>query len=109
MSQTAVDRTGGDVWRSLRTPLLISTAIVVAVVALFLVNGARTTGPFSPDSAEPTGARALATLLEDHNVEVSGTDELSDATAAGSGRTLLIAPGGALGRGTAAGPRRGWC
>jgi hypothetical protein len=95
---TSIDRTSGETWRVLRTPLLICAVILVAVVALFLLNGARTTGPFSPESAEPTGARALAALLGDHGVKVSVTDRLDDAAAPGSGKTLLIAPRGALDR-----------
>ncbi|MFC0626648.1 DUF4350 domain-containing protein [Kribbella deserti] len=98
VEQTSLERTGAEVWRSLRKPLLITTVIVVGVMALFVVNGARTTGPFSPDSAEPTGARALAALLDDHGVNVEGTNDLSDATASGSGRILLVAPGGAVRR-----------
>lgn len=96
--ETSIERTGGEVWRSLRKPLLVTVVIVVAVMVLMIANGARTTGPFSPDSAEPTGARALATLLEDHGVNVNPTSELADATTSGSGRTLLVAPGGAVDR-----------
>jgi hypothetical protein len=82
----------------LRTPLLISGAIVLGVVALLIASAARTSGPFSPDSAEPTGAKGLATLLENHGVKVTGTRALGDATAPGDGRALLIAPGGVLSR-----------
>jgi hypothetical protein len=62
-STTAVGRTGAETWRMLRTPLLISGAIMLSVVALLIASAARTSGPFSPDSAEPTGAKGLATLL----------------------------------------------
>ncbi|WP_328996501.1 DUF4350 domain-containing protein [Kribbella sp. NBC_01245] len=98
VEQTSLERTGGEIWRSLRKPLLITVVIVVGVMVLLIANGARTTGPFSPDSAKPTGARALATLLEDHGVNVNPTAELSDAVVNGSGRTLLVAPGGAVDR-----------
>ena len=67
----------------LRTPLLVTGVIVLGVIALLIAGTARTSGPFSPDSAEPTGAKALATLLEDHGVEVTGTDFLGDATDVG--------------------------
>jgi Domain of unknown function (DUF4350) len=95
-SATAVGRGGAETWRLLHKPLLISGAIVLAVLALLIAGAARTSGPFSPDAAEPSGARALATLLENHGVEVTGTENLADATGSGAGRTLLIAPGGAL-------------
>src|SRR3954471_12499300 len=97
-STTAVGRSGAETWRVLRTPLLISGVIVLGVVALLIAGAARMTGPFSPDSAEPTGAKALATLLENHGVKVTGTEALSDATESGDGRALLIAPGGVLSR-----------
>jgi hypothetical protein len=97
-STTAVGRSGAETWRVLRTPLLISGVIVLGVVALLIAGAARTSGPFSPDSAEPTGAKALATLLENHGIKVSGTEDLGDATQPGDGRALLIAPGGVLSR-----------
>jgi hypothetical protein len=95
-STTAVGRGGAETWRVLRKPLLISGAIVLAVLVFLIAGAAQTSGPFSPDAAEPSGARALATLLENHGVDVTGTEKLADATGSGAGRTLLIAPGGAL-------------
>jgi hypothetical protein len=93
---TAVGRSGAESWRVLRLPLLITGAVVLGVFALLIATAARTSGPFGPDSAEPTGAKALATLLENHGVDVTGTQDLADAVGTGSGRTLVIAPGGAL-------------
>lgn len=95
---TAVGRSGAESWRVLRTPLLLTGLIVLGAIIVLIVGAARTSGPFSPDSAKPTGARALATLLEDHGVDVTGTDYLGDAVESGADRTLLIAPGGSLSR-----------
>jgi len=95
---TSVGRTGADVWRSVRAPVFVITGIVVASVAIFIAIGARTTGPFSPDSTDRNGAKALSTLLEDHGVDVTGTYDLVDAQGPGSGRTLLVAAGGSLDR-----------
>ena len=95
---TAVGRTGLESWRVLRTPLLITGAIVLGVIALMIGTADRTTGPFSPDSSEPSGAKALATLLGDHGVDVQGTENLADVTGNGAGRALLIAPDGYLSR-----------
>ena len=78
--------------------MLVTGVIVLVVVIILIAGAARTSGPFSPDSAEPSGAKALATLLEDHNVKVTGTDVKEDAFDGGNGRTLLIAPTGSLGR-----------
>jgi hypothetical protein len=94
---TAIGRSGTDAWRALRLPMLITGGLVLVVLVLLIAGAARTSGPFSPDSAEPSGAKALATLLEDHGVEVTGTDTFSDAVGSVSG-TLLIGPGGALRR-----------
>jgi hypothetical protein len=93
---TAVGRSVGEGWRALRLPLLITGVIVLGVVVLLVATAARTSGPFSPDSTDSSGARALATLLEDHGVEVTGTENLDDAVGSGSGRTLLIGPSGSL-------------
>ncbi len=97
-TSTPVGRSAVESWRVLRTPLLITGVIVFGVIAVMIATAAHTSGPFSPDSAEPNGARALATLLEDHGVEVSGTEDLDDAVAGGEDRTLLIAPTGSLSR-----------
>lgn len=102
MSDTAVrsgvGRSGAEVWRALRTPALIAVVAIIGALALSIAVGARTTGPFSPDSPEPGGARALAALLGDHGVEVRGTHELGEATAPGAGRALMVAPGPSLDR-----------
>ncbi|WP_406047797.1 DUF4350 domain-containing protein [Kribbella sp. NBC_00889] len=95
---TAVGRSAGESWRALRTPLLVTGVIVLAAIVVLIATTARTSGPFSPDSTEPEGARALATLLGNHGVKVTGTDVLDDAVQAGSGKTLLIGPEGQLDR-----------
>lgn len=95
---TAVGRSGTEVWRSLRVPLLVTGAAVLVILVLLIAGASRTSGPFSPDSAEPSGAKALAALLENHGVDVTGTEDLQDATDSGAGKTLLIAPGGSLSR-----------
>lgn len=94
---TAVGRSPAQVWRSARRPLLVVGGLVAVLVLLILFTGARTSGPFSPDSTEASGAKALAVLLGNHGVQVTGTESLSDATD-GAGGTLLVAPGGSLNR-----------
>ncbi|MFC5263788.1 DUF4350 domain-containing protein [Kribbella qitaiheensis] len=97
-TSTAVGRTGAESWRALRTPLLVTGLVVLGAIIILIAGTARTSGPFSPDSAKPTGAMALARLLEDHGVKVTGTDFLGDATESGAGKTLLVAPTGSLAR-----------
>jgi hypothetical protein len=93
---TSVGRSVGESWRALRTPLLVTGLIVLAAIGLLIATSARTSGPFSPDSTESGGARALAALLENHNVEVHATESLDDALKPGDGRALLIGPSGSL-------------
>ncbi|MEV6287842.1 DUF4350 domain-containing protein [Kribbella sp. NPDC051770] len=93
---TPVGRSVGEGWRALRIPLLATAVIVLGVVVLMVLTAARTSGPFSPDSAEGSGAKALATLLEDHGVQVTGTENLDDAVGSGADRALLIGPSGNL-------------
>ena len=97
-TSTAVGRTGAESWRALRTPLLVTGLVVLGAIVILIAGTAQTSGPFSPDSAKPTGAMALARLLEDHGVDVTGTDFLGDATESGAGKTLLVAPTGSLSR-----------
>ncbi|TDO47641.1 hypothetical protein EV651_12480 [Kribbella sp. VKM Ac-2571] len=93
---TPVGRGVGESWRALRVPLLVTGFVVLAAIVVLIATSARTSGQFSPDSTESTGARALAALLEDHNVDVHGTESLNDAVQAGGGSALLIGPGGSL-------------
>lgn len=97
MTTTAVGRSPAETWRAIRRPLLWIGGLVALIVLLIVIASARTLGPFSPDSTEASGAKALAVLLSNHNVDVQGTDVLADALDAGPGSTLLVAPGGSLG------------
>ena len=45
----------------------------------------------APDSTTPAGAKALAALLENHQVEVTGTTTYQDAVDGSADKTLLIA------------------
>jgi hypothetical protein len=96
---TAVGRSVGESWRALRTPLLVTGLIVLAAIVVLIATSARTSGPFSPDSTESDGARALAALLKNHNVDVHGTESLDDAVEPGEGKALVIGPGGSLDNG----------
>lgn len=78
--------------------MLVTGAVVLGVLVLLIAGAARTSGPFSPDSADPAGAKALAALLKNHGVDVTGTEDLQTAVDSASGKTLLVAPGGSLSR-----------
>ena len=78
--------------------MLVTGIIVLVAIVVLIATAARTSGPFSPDSTEQSGARALAALLENHGVDVRGTELLDDAVEPGGGKTLLIGPMGQLDR-----------
>ena len=56
---TSLGRSAGESWRVLRTPLLVTGLIVLAAIVILIAMSARTSGPFSPDSTDTDGARAL--------------------------------------------------
>ncbi len=93
-----VGRSAAESWRVLRTPLLVTGAIVLIAIVVMIATTARTSGPFSPDSTESDGARALATLLKNHSVDVHSTEVLDDAVQPGDGKALVIGPDGSLDR-----------
>jgi hypothetical protein len=95
---TPLGRSAGESWRVLRTPLLVTGLIVLAAIVILIATSARTSGPFSPDSTDSDGARALAALLKNHGVDVHSTETLDDAVQPGEGKALIIGPAGSLGR-----------
>ncbi|MGW6276486.1 DUF4350 domain-containing protein [Kribbella sp. NPDC055071] len=95
---TAVGRSAGESWRVLRVPMLLTGAVVLVAIVIMIAGTARTSGPFSPDSTEPDGARGLAALLKNHNVNVHSTSRLDDAVQPGDGKALIIGPSGSLDR-----------
>jgi hypothetical protein len=95
---TSLGQSAGESWRVLRTPLLVTGLIVLAAIVILIATSARTSGPFSPDSTDSDGARALAALLKNHGVDVHSTETLDDAVQPGEGKALIIGPAGSLGR-----------
>lgn len=93
-----VGRGAAESWRALRRPMLVTGIIVLAAIVVLILTTASTSGPFSPDSTNRDGARALSNLLEKHGVNVHGTELLSDAVQPGAGKALLIGPNGQLDR-----------
>ncbi|QAY68871.1 DUF4350 domain-containing protein [Xylanimonas protaetiae] len=89
---TAASRAGRR-WRRARWTVLVlaSLALVVAVLAVSRPPTSET--PWAPDSTAPTGARAVARVLERQGVEVRHVTTVDEAVrAAGAGTTLLVAP-----------------
>jgi len=87
-----------------RSALLIVGGLVLAVaVVLVLGNQASHRGvPLDPDNPDPTGAQALARVLDDQGVDVEvarGADEL-DATSIDSDTTVVVTSTHLLGEST---------
>lgn len=79
--------------RRRRRALLVGALVlvVVAAVVLQVLSPDRSTDPYSPDSAEPDGARATAQVLGQQGVEITYVRTTAAAIAeAEAGSTLLV-------------------
>jgi hypothetical protein len=78
--------------RSWRRPAAVLAAVLLLALAIGLVAGSGNPGYLDPDSAAPTGARALRVLLQQQGVHVNVVASTAAAvSAAGRGETLLVA------------------
>ncbi|RKS05359.1 hypothetical protein DFP74_0954 [Nocardiopsis sp. Huas11] len=79
-------------WRSVRVPLVLVTALVVVSVLLSLGTEQFPEGYLEPDSVSPDGARALVRVLEeDRDVDVvRSSADAEDALAAADGDSVLV-------------------
>ncbi|QIG41713.1 DUF4350 domain-containing protein [Nocardioides anomalus] len=79
-----------------RSTVLIGAALLVAVVVAVVVGvGTRTTAPMDPDNPDPTGARAVARVLDDQGVDVEvvrDADALAAATVDGATSVVVVSP-----------------
>jgi Domain of unknown function (DUF4350) len=87
----SIDPSAGQIWRRFRGPLLIVGVIVVGALVYSILAGRSTGGPMDPQSAQRTGARALAVLLQERGVEVQRVERFEDAIdKMGPDATLLV-------------------
>ena len=78
-------------WDALRWPLTVVGIVVLASVALVVIQPRVSSTPYAPDAVGPTGARALAQVLGDQGVTIETvTTSRAAAAAAGPGTTLLV-------------------
>jgi uncharacterized protein DUF4350 len=115
----ALSPTTEQVWRRLRAPLALVALVLIVVSTLVLLQGDRHRGRLDPRSTGGQGGKALAQLLRASGVDVTlvrsdaqlaasagpdttlvvpfpnllPDDRLRAIVAAGSGRTVLVAPG----------------
>jgi hypothetical protein len=79
VTATAVGRTVGQRWRTLRWVLLTLLVVTVVSVVSAYLTAPRPGGRMDPTATTPDGAHALVSLLRDHGVEVievGGVDEV---------------------------------
>ncbi|MGB0100550.1 MAG: DUF4350 domain-containing protein [Nocardioides sp.] len=87
-----------------RTTLVILVGLVVAVAIVALSSGrAERAAPLDPDNPGPSGAQAVARVLDDQGVDVTVVRDADalDATAVGGETTVLVTSTDLLGRSTA--------
>lgn len=88
---TATGPTLRSVVRRGRGPVLFAAALGAATVALALATGTGTSGNLDPDSYEPQGSRAVATVLREAGIGVDRVRTVDEALAADRpGRTVLL-------------------
>ncbi len=81
---------GRQVWRSARGPVIVGLALLVVAVILVVARGGTPTGYLEPDAANPSGSRALATLLEKRGVQIEPVSTVRAARRAMDPGELLL-------------------
>ncbi len=87
---TSVSPDARKIWRGVRIPLAVVFLIVLTGIGLVLARGEQTTGALEPESYEPRGSRALATLLQAEGVEIITVHTAAEARDVATGSTVLI-------------------
>jgi hypothetical protein len=89
-ADTAVGPTITQRWRKARWVLLALAVIVGVAVLGTLLTAPRPGGPMDPESTSPEGARALATILREHGVDVVAAGDIAAVEQAARPDTLLL-------------------
>ena len=84
---TAWDRTRR--WRPTPRGAALAALLLMALVALMLTT-TRRTGYLDPAAVDPSGSRAVATILTDQGVRVTDVRTTADAASNASGATVLV-------------------
>lgn len=90
-----------EAWRKVRMPVAIGAVLVAVAVLQAVVAGGLSVAYMDPEGTAPDGARALATLLRGHDVEVRVVE-----TPSGSADTTVFVPSPLLVRGMRPGALR---
>lgn len=90
---TAPAAPGWRTWRSRvrRWPVALTLLCLACVIILVALGGRSSTGqPLDPESASPTGSKALASLLHSQGVSSQKTRSFDEVIAHGAGTTVLV-------------------
>jgi hypothetical protein len=88
---TAGGSTPRSILRRNRAALLLGGVLVAALAVLAVITGGGRSGELDPAAYDPTGAHALAVLLQDRAVQVQRTTDVpSTFAAAGSDATVFV-------------------
>ncbi|MEU5975223.1 DUF4350 domain-containing protein [Streptomyces sp. NPDC047315] len=91
-SATSLSPTGRQLWTRARGLLLGLTVLITAGIVIAAMRSGDRHGSLDPRSADRSGSRAVAELLEDRGVTVRVAGTIREATAAvGPDTTLLVA------------------
>jgi hypothetical protein len=93
---TSRDPTPADLWRAARLPVLIVGAVLAVTVLLAIVANRTQAGLLDPRAVDPSGSRALATLLRDQGVRVDLVQTVAEVGRAEPGDTVLVTHPGVL-------------
>ena len=76
-------------WRPTRRGVAVAALLLVALVVLML-TGSRRAGYLDPAAVDPSGSRAVATILGDLGIRVSDVRTTADVASNATGSTVLI-------------------
>jgi Domain of unknown function (DUF4350) len=89
-ANSVVGPTVAQRWRSARWVLLALVVIVGVATLSSYLTAPRPGGPMDPDSTSPEGARALATILREHSVDVVAAGDIAAVERAARPDTLIL-------------------
>jgi hypothetical protein len=88
---STLDPSAAQLWQAARGPVVVLLLVLVAGVVLAAVAGGRPRGYLDPRAADPSGSRAVASLLRDQGVTVDLVRSTAQLRAANPrGDTLLV-------------------
>ncbi len=91
-ASTATGPTVRSTWRSVRGPLLVVAALVLAGAVVGILSASGPVGRLDPAAPTPAGAKALAQLLRDRGVPVTRLDTVDAVERADDADRTVVVP-----------------